>query len=328
VTEMDKESTQLLNCDFDLVLKEELLALPAPLPTARGAVCVRPGIVTAIQEDGLAGVVTAERFASGTAIGIRDYWRCREERCSNSPFVCWIRRLPERQINRFEDHYAVSGETIARWAAAVARGECTIEEPSDDIRLAIIMTRDRSDEKKRRRRKVSPTSSNSSLESLTRAILVGHLAQLRAPQQCQHYAAEPVTRRKMRMWVDFDCTRAHLHQHTSNFFHYWLSAMPQHKEEIEGIYQSVFKDGGYDINMLMDVEDGMTIDVWVDYFKQTPAMLSHLRRKVHDWMKDYAGLTLENIKRADRLLNGEARAEVEAEAEAEHREPLQEVSGN
>lgn len=81
VTEMDKESTQLLNCDFDLVLKEELPAQLAPLPapqlTARGAVRARPGIVTAIQEDGLAGAVTAERFASGTVIGIRDHWRCR-----------------------------------------------------------------------------------------------------------------------------------------------------------------------------------------------------------------------------------------------------------
>ena len=34
---------------------------------------MRPGIVTAIQEEGLASVVTAERFALGPAIGIRDY---------------------------------------------------------------------------------------------------------------------------------------------------------------------------------------------------------------------------------------------------------------
>ena len=52
--------------------------------------------------------------------------------------------------------------------------------------------------------------------------------------------------------------------------------MPQHKEEIKDIYQNVFKDSGYNINMLMDIEDRMTIEVWVDYFKQTPAMLSHL----------------------------------------------------
>jgi hypothetical protein len=84
------------------------------------------------------------------------------------------------------------------------------------------------------------------------------------------------------MWVEYDCTRAHLHQHTSNFFQYWFNATPQHKDEIRRIYKTVFKEGCYDISMLMDVEDGMTLEVWVDYFKQTPAMLSHLRRKVHD----------------------------------------------
>jgi Na+-translocating ferredoxin:NAD+ oxidoreductase RnfG subunit len=98
--------------------------------------------------------------------------------------------------------------------------------------------------------------------------------------------------------------------------------MPQHKDEIRRIYKTVFKEGCYDINMLMDVEDGMTLEVRVDYFQQTPAMLSHLRRKVHDWLKDYAGLTDENIRRANKSLNAEE------EVEAGDQEPLQEVSGN
>jgi hypothetical protein len=108
VAEMDKESTQLLSCDFDLVLKEKLPAQlqpvqlhPAPQLTARGVVRARPGIVTAIQEDGLASVVAVERLASGVATAIRDRWSCKEERCTNSPFTCWIRRLPGRQIDRF-----------------------------------------------------------------------------------------------------------------------------------------------------------------------------------------------------------------------------------
>ncbi|KAJ8113858.1 hypothetical protein OPT61_g4114 [Boeremia exigua] len=118
VKEMDQESIQLLSCDFDLVLREEPaatvpLVLPQPV-TRGGAVRARPGIVTAIQEEGLADVVSAERFASGTAIGIRDRWRCREERCSNSPFICWVRRPPGRQIDRFDDHYPVNGNIIAR----------------------------------------------------------------------------------------------------------------------------------------------------------------------------------------------------------------------
>ena len=133
VEKMNKESTQLLDCDFDLVLKEKQAPQPEPQPTARGTVRARPGIVTAIQEEGLAAVVTAERFATGAAVGIRDHWRCREERCQNNPLTCWIRPVPGREIDRFEDRYPVNGNIIASWAAAVARGECTIEEPSDDI---------------------------------------------------------------------------------------------------------------------------------------------------------------------------------------------------
>jgi hypothetical protein len=71
---MDKESTQLLSCDFDLVLKEELPAQlqPAPQLTTQGVVRARPSIVTAIQEDRLASIVAIERLASGVAIAIRD----------------------------------------------------------------------------------------------------------------------------------------------------------------------------------------------------------------------------------------------------------------
>ena len=59
----------------------------------------------------------------------------------------------------------------------MARQECTIKEPSDKIRLSLMMAKDRTEaEKRRRRRKVSPTSSNSSIEGLTKAILAGHLA--------------------------------------------------------------------------------------------------------------------------------------------------------
>ena len=66
---------------------------------------------------------------------------------------------------------------IASWASAVARQECTIEEPSDEIRLSLMLAKDRAEaEKRRKRRKVSLTSSNLSIEGLTKAILAGHLA--------------------------------------------------------------------------------------------------------------------------------------------------------
>jgi hypothetical protein len=42
--------------------------------------------------------------------------------------------------------------------------------------------------------------------------------------------------------------------------------MPQHKDKIRRIYKTVFKEGCYNINMLIDVEDRITLEVWVDYF--------------------------------------------------------------
>jgi hypothetical protein len=341
VEEMDKESDLLLNCDFDLVLREQeqaaLLALQPPSSTPRGS-ARRPGIVTAIQEEGLASIVTAEVFATGNAIRIRDRWRCQEESCSNNPMVCWVRRLPGRQIDRREEHYAVNGNLISSWAAAIARGECTVEEPTDDIRLAIIMSRDRADNARRRRRRVSPTSSNSSIEGLAKAILAGHLAQMRTTQPCNHSyqlpdAAEPTRHRR---WIDFECTRLELHQHTYNFFRYWSHAMPQLKKEISHIKTNIFERGHYDINMLMDGETGMTLEVWVNYYKRLPGLLSHLRRKAHDWIKDYGGLAQANFDAMTRQYSNAAEVvgdtqlaeQVEQAGEQRDHHILLEVSGN
>ena len=78
--------------------------------------------------------------------------------------------------------------------------------------------------------------------------------------------------------------------------------------------------------MLMDSRDGMTMEVWVDYFDQTPGMLSHLRRKAHDWIKDYAGLSVENITAANRFQNGQR--EFAETPEPSERGVLEEISGN
>ncbi len=70
---MDKESSEPLKCDFDLVLREEQAAAQlASQQLHRSAVRRVPGVVTAIQEDGLAAIVMAERSATSVAIGIKD----------------------------------------------------------------------------------------------------------------------------------------------------------------------------------------------------------------------------------------------------------------
>ena len=74
VEEMDKESSEVLKCDFDLVLKDKPAAAQPASQLARGPVRRHiPGVVTAIQEDGLAAVVLAERSATGVALGIKDH---------------------------------------------------------------------------------------------------------------------------------------------------------------------------------------------------------------------------------------------------------------
>jgi len=70
--------------------------------------------------------------------------------------------------------------------------------------------------------------------------------------------------------------------------------MPQFNLDIKRIVQTVVVDGGYDINMLMDKRDGMTLEVWVEYLQLPLSLLSHLRRKAHDWIKDYGGLSTKN----------------------------------
>jgi hypothetical protein len=56
----------MLKCDFDLVLSEQQqqqqpVPLSASQPVGRSTVRARLGIVTAIQEEGLASVVTAKQ---------------------------------------------------------------------------------------------------------------------------------------------------------------------------------------------------------------------------------------------------------------------------
>jgi hypothetical protein len=70
VEEIDKESNLLLNYNFNLVLREQeqvaLLALQPPLLTPYSS-AQRPSIITAIQEEGLASIVTAcHRAGSGS----------------------------------------------------------------------------------------------------------------------------------------------------------------------------------------------------------------------------------------------------------------------
>ena len=99
--------------------------------------------------------------------------------------------------------------------------------------------------------------------------------------------------------------------------------MLQLGDEIAHIRKVVFREGLYDINMLMDKEDGMTLECWCDYFHMAPSMLSHLRRKAFDWGKDYGGLMSLNIDAIHSYQN-----DTRPNRETPGRSLLGEVSGN
>ena len=63
---------------------------------------------------------------------------------------------------------------------------------------------------------------------------------------------------------DFNCTRPEPYQHTFHLFNYWIEAMPQLGYEIVHIMKVLFREGLYAMNMLMDKEDGMTLECWFD----------------------------------------------------------------
>jgi hypothetical protein len=67
---------------------------------------------------------------------------------------------------------------------------------------------------------------------------------------------------------------------------------------------------------------GMLIEVWVNYFRLSPGYLAHLRRKAHDWKKDYSGLTRSNFVSLNREYNNVR------QVESPEQEVLREVSRN
>ena len=69
------------------MLAEEWNEAPRAAIIGAGA-GARPVTATMIQEDGIAGVLAAERAGGGHAIRLRDRWRCIDKHCSNFPYSC------------------------------------------------------------------------------------------------------------------------------------------------------------------------------------------------------------------------------------------------
>jgi hypothetical protein len=309
VKAIDNGANEPIHIDFDLILIEELNEAPRAAVNFTSA-RARPVTATMIQEDGIASALAAERAGSGHAIGIRDRWRCTDSHCSNYPYSCWLR---PGQPTRFENHYPVNGNIIAMWARDINNRKATYDEPSDDVRLAILRQKEQAIRDKTRRRKQrargsskSASSGDEDIKSLTKLLIVGQINQMnRQPlreikQQAGTAKPSASTPTASSQWIPIEYEDfAEINEHTSNFFNSFMLKYAYNFEIVENIHQIAITEGALNINMLMDsISDIMK--VWVEYFKLAPGWLYNLRNHAVEWQKSYERLSEQNFRRIDR----------------------------
>lgn len=173
VEQVDRGTSEVVVVDFNLILAEvEQPSLQSTATVVDAAPRCRTA--TVIQEDGLAGAIAAEQAGSGYAIAIRDRWRCIDRNCGNFPYTCWWQSLPPGQPIRSENYYEVNGNIIAMWARAISQRLATYNEPSDDVRLAILRVKDRQVHEKNQRSKTGGGGEDD-IKSLTKLLIVRQL---------------------------------------------------------------------------------------------------------------------------------------------------------
>ncbi|EDU46149.1 predicted protein [Pyrenophora tritici-repentis Pt-1C-BFP] len=301
VVEVDNYVSEPVNVDFELILAE-IPGEQQPLPTVVDG--PRRRTATVIQEEGLAGVIAAEQAGSGHAIAIRDRWRCTDTHCENYPYCCWMAPTA-RQPARFEGHLFVNGNIISMWARAITARRATYDEPSDDVRLAILRAKDlRVHEKTRKLRAAG--DGDDDIKSLTKLLIVGQLERMnRQPQQESNLqaAAPTITRAEVSsasQWapIRYDHEQE-INEHTSNFFNYLKLKFPTVGEDINELYKTLVIDGAMDINLLMQ-PSGDILKLWTQHFKQPPGWFFTLQNTAKEWQAGYQGLTDRNWRRVER----------------------------
>lgn len=308
-TSIDRTTSERLCVDFNLILAKEAAA-PASQPASQPTASQQPvpprlsqpraRTATIIQEDGLLGVVAAEQMAAGPALVIKDQWRCEDRDCRNYPYVCWLPRTG--QPARWESHYPVNANIIAMWAKAITERQCTVSEPNDRIKSAIMRARERSEVERVKRRQGNVHSGCSSgvvldeVRELQKSVLMAQLQLLNGGtglQSAGHKASQWVPF-KYKFWGEIVA-------HTMNFFDYFKAkcTVANAEDVINHIIKTVVRDAHIDINMLMDdtSENGVPMVLWVEHFDLTPGMLLQLRRHALKWRKEYSGLSVEDLEK-------------------------------
>ncbi|KAG9384287.1 hypothetical protein A1F94_006198 [Pyrenophora tritici-repentis] len=272
VVEVDNYVSEPVNVDFELILAE-IPGEQQPLPTVVDG--PRRRTATVIQEEGLAGVIAAEQAGSGHAIAIRDRWRCTDTHCENYPYCCWMAPTA-RQPARFEDHLFVNGNIISMWARAITARRATYDEPSDDVRLAILRAKDLRLERMNRQPQ-QESNLQAAAPTITRAEVSS--ASQWAPIRYDH--------------------EQEINEHTSNFFNYLKLKFPTVGEDINELYKTLVIDGAMDINLLMQ-PSGDILKLWTQHFKQPPGWFFTLQNTAKEWQAGYQGLTDRNWRRVER----------------------------
>jgi hypothetical protein len=306
VEAIDEAANEYIHLDFDLILNEALNE------ASRAAVIganprARPVTATMIQEDGIAGVLAAERAGGGHAIGLRDRWRCIDNHCSNYPYSCWLR--PET-ASRFENHLPINGNIIAIWARDIHNRVATYDDPTDDVKLAILRQKDRADHEKNRRKRNSRggsngrSSSDDDIKSLTKLLIVGQLNQMNRepPRETQPRArsanSSAQASSSSSVWVPIEYQHVReIEDHTVNFWNDLQFKYVQWKDIIKDMYNSVVILGNINVNMLMREEMGT---IWARDFDLGPGWLLYIREFGLEWQKTYTGLKDYQKRRVER----------------------------
>ena len=293
---IDCSTSERLCIDFNLYLTGDPITAsqgvaPPPLRSSQP----RARTATVIQEEALDGVVAAQLMGAGSTLAIKDTWRCDNKECSNWPMVCWVPRsgLPD------EKHYPVNPNIIAMWAKATDLRQCTVRDPNDRVKAAIMRAHERSSVDRVRRRQGGGGDSGvvEELRELQKTVLIAQLQQLNNGLAAQSGQSSS---RQSSEWLPFEYEFwGEIYQHTMHFLEYFEARwdVAGGKEAVQRIKDTVIKEGHIDINMLMDSsENGVSMSLWVEHFDMTPGLLLQLRRHGIKWRRTYDGLSGEDFE--------------------------------
>ncbi|KAH7394788.1 hypothetical protein BKA66DRAFT_285056 [Pyrenochaeta sp. MPI-SDFR-AT-0127] len=271
------------NIDFDLFLAPNQ---PDPIPqvAASSGGSSRVGgrlTATRIQEEGLQSVLAEEVATSGQTMGIIDRWRCTNDACENYHKVCWVFKQEDRHLDRFENHYPVSRDLLRMWDREISVEKSTVQEPSDNIKIALKRERQRREAERQAPRATAATAATAVIDQLKvlTELIIANSLQATLAQQQQSYQplsqrTDPPQRRSPESPFD-----NHPKSTMRRFFTWWASQEEANGSELLELGGRLIDDD-WDLNSLLD-SSCLTQSMWADGPYYYPyGRLARLRRAI------------------------------------------------